>query len=80
MKQLRTMSLVEELANVVAGYGIAVMTQVLVFPLFGLSVTLAENMMIGVIFIVVSITRSSTFAAVVRTDQGCQSLRRPCRT
>lgn len=60
MKQSRAMSLVEALANVVVGYGIAVVTQVLVFPLFGLTVTLTENMVIGVIFTVVSIARSFT--------------------
>lgn len=58
MKQSRTMSLVESLTNVAVGYGIAVVTQILVFPLFGLSITLAENMAMGAIFTVVSIARS----------------------
>lgn len=60
MKQSRTMSLVESLTNVAVGYGIAVITQILVFPLFGLSTTLAENMAMGAIFTVVSIARSFT--------------------
>jgi hypothetical protein len=60
MTQSRTMSLVESLTNVVAGYGIAVVTQMMVFPLFGLTVTLAENMAIGGIFTMVSIARSYT--------------------
>jgi len=58
MKQSRAMSLVEATANVVVGYGVAVLTQLLVFPLFGLHTTLAENLMIGAIFTVVSIARS----------------------
>ena len=58
MKQSRTMSLVESLTNVAIGYGIAVITQILVFPLFGLSTTLAENMAMGAIFTLVSIARS----------------------
>ncbi|MFC5385446.1 hypothetical protein ACFPLB_05620 [Aquamicrobium segne] len=58
MKQSRIMSLVESLTNVAVGYGIAVVTQILVFPLFGLSTTLAENMAMGAIFTVVSIARS----------------------
>jgi hypothetical protein len=33
MKQSRAMSLVEAIANVVVGYGVAVLTQLLVFPL-----------------------------------------------
>lgn len=58
MKQSRVMSLVEAIANVVVGYGVAVLTQLLVFPLFGLQTTLAENLVIGAIFTVVSIARS----------------------
>jgi hypothetical protein len=46
MKQSRLMSLVESLANVLVGYGVAVATQMVVFPLFGL------------IFTAVSIVRS----------------------
>ncbi|WP_055456512.1 DUF7220 family protein [Pannonibacter indicus] len=58
MKQSRTMSLVESLANVAVGYGIAVLTQILIFPIFGLHTTLAQNLMMGGIFTVVSIGRS----------------------
>ena len=58
MKQSRAMSLVESLTNVAVGYGIAVITQILVFPLFGLTTTLSENMAMGAIFTVVSIVRS----------------------
>jgi len=58
MKQSRLMSLMESLANVLAGYGVAVITQMLVFPLFGLAVTVTENLLIGLIFTAVSIVRS----------------------
>jgi hypothetical protein len=58
MKQSRAMSLIEATANVVVGYGVAVLTQLLVFPMFGLHTTLAKNLMIGAIFTVVSIARS----------------------
>jgi hypothetical protein len=58
MKQSRTMSLVEAIANVAVGYGIAVLTQILIFPIFGLHTTLAQNLMMGAIFTVVSIGRS----------------------
>ena len=58
MKQSRLMSLLESLANVLVGYGVAVATQMLVFPLFGLAVTFTENLLIGLIFTVVSIVRS----------------------
>ena len=36
----------------------AVVTQILVFPLFGLAVTVTENLLIGLIFTTVSIVRS----------------------
>ncbi len=58
MKQSRLMSLMESLTNVLVGYGVAVVTQMLVFPLFGLVVTVTENMLIGLIFTAVSIVRS----------------------
>lgn len=47
MRQSRLMSLVEAVANVAVGYVVALATQLLVFPIFGLSTRLAANMMIG---------------------------------
>ena len=58
MKQSRRMSLVESLANVAVGYGIAVLTQIAVFPFFGLHVSLADNLVMGAVFTIVSIARS----------------------
>ena len=58
MKQSRAMSLVEAVTNVVVGYGVAVVTQILIFPVFGLNTTLAQNLKMGVIFSFVSIARS----------------------
>ena len=58
MKQSRLMSLIEAVANVVVGYGVAVVTQILIFPIFGLHTTLAQNLKMGAVFTVVSIARS----------------------
>ena len=58
MKQSRIMSLVEAVANVIVGYGVAVLTQVLIFPIFGLHTTLSQNRKLGFVFTVVSIGRS----------------------
>ncbi|MDN2565268.1 hypothetical protein N1F89_03460 [Aquibium sp. A9E412] len=58
MKQSHTMSLVESLANVVVGFGVAVVTQMLIFPIFGLHTTLAQNLQMGAVFTTVSIARS----------------------
>lgn len=52
------MSFAEALANVAVGYGIAVATQIAVFPVFGLHASLADNLLMGAIFTVVSIVRS----------------------
>ena len=58
MKQSRIMSLVEAVANVIVGYGVAVATQILIFPIFGLHTTLAKNLKMGVVFTIVSLVRS----------------------
>ena len=58
MKQSHIMSLVEAVANVVVGYGVAVVTQILIFPMFGLHTTLVQNLKMGLVFTVVSIGRS----------------------
>ena len=58
MKQTHLMSLVESVANVIVGYGVAVVTQILIFPVFGLHTTLAQNLKMGAIFTIVSIARS----------------------
>ncbi|MDG2295132.1 MAG: hypothetical protein P8L41_05520 [Paracoccaceae bacterium] len=58
MKQSRLMSLIEAITNVIVGYGVAVMTQILVFPMFGLQTTLGENLTLGGIFTIVSLLRS----------------------
>ena len=56
--QSRWMSLVEAITNIAVGYGLAVLTQIIVFPLFGLHATLSENVLIGGIFTLISLVRS----------------------
>ncbi len=58
MKQSRLISLLEAITNVALGYGIAVVTQVAVFPLFGLYLSLSDNLLISGVFTVVSVARS----------------------
>jgi hypothetical protein len=58
MKQSRLMSMVEAITNVIVGYGLAVVTQIIVFPWFGLQTTLGENLAMGGIFTIVSLIRS----------------------
>jgi len=56
--QSRWMSLIEATTNIVVGYGLAVLTQMLVFPVFGLRASLGENLAIGAVFTVISLVRS----------------------
>ena len=60
MIQSRCMSLVEAVANVAVGYALAVATQIVVFPWFGLHPSLGENLAIGAIFVGISLLRSYT--------------------
>lgn len=65
--QSRLMSLVESVANVIVGYGVAVVTQILIFPIFGLHATLAQNLKMGLVFTVVSICRSFLLRRIFET-------------
>lgn len=56
--QSRAQSAVEAVANVAIGYGVAVAAQVVLFPLFGIDVSMQTNLAIGAAFTVVSLVRS----------------------
>ena len=58
MLQSRRLSRVEAVTNVVVGYVLAVLTQLIVFPWFGLTATLQDNLAIGAAFVGVSPIRS----------------------
>jgi len=56
--QSKKMSLTETLLNTAIGFGIAMLTQVVVFPWFGIHIPAHEHALIGLAFTVVSIARS----------------------
>jgi len=56
--QSRRLSLIEAFANVVVGYVLAVVTQIIVFPLFGLHTSLGDNLALGAVFVGISLLRS----------------------
>jgi hypothetical protein len=56
--QSRRQSLIEAITNVVVGYALAVLTQIVVFPWFGLQVPFRDNLAIGAIFVIISLLRS----------------------
>jgi len=56
--QSRLQSFGEAVINIVIGYGLAIATQILVFPLYGIKASVASNFSMGAIFTVVSLIRS----------------------
>lgn len=56
--QTRTHSLIESITNVAIGYGVAVLSQIAIFPLFDIHVSISDNLMIGAWFTTISILRS----------------------
>jgi hypothetical protein len=57
MTQSRRMSLIESATNVIVGYVLAIVTQIVVFPWFGLETGLQEHLSIGLAFVGVSLAR-----------------------
>ena len=58
MNQTRLESLIEVCVGVAIGWVIALITQLIVFPKFGINVTISEQLGISVIFTIVSIIRT----------------------
>jgi len=58
VSQTRLQSLIETMINIGIGYGIALVSQIVVFPLFGIHIPISDNVFIGAIFTVISIARS----------------------
>jgi len=58
LSQSRIQSAVESVANVVVGYGVAVASQVAIFPFFGIHIPLSSNLAIGAWFTAISLLRS----------------------
>jgi len=58
MTQTRTASLIESVFNVVIGYGVALVSQLVIFPMFGIQLPLSDNLAIGAWFTVISLVRS----------------------
>lgn len=58
MQQTRMGSLIESLMNIVIGYGVALISQIVIFPLFDVYVSMTTNMLIGAWFTLISLVRS----------------------
>ena len=58
MSQTRLQSALESAANVAVGYLVALASQLVVFPLFGIHIPFSTNLAIGAWFTVISLVRS----------------------
>lgn len=58
MSQSKKGSLAEALMNIAIGYFVAVGSQILIFPFFGINIPVHDNLAIGLCFTVVSLIRS----------------------
>jgi len=56
--QSRLGSLIESLMNVAIGFCVALLSQIVVFPVVGIHVSLSTNLEIGAYFTVISVVRS----------------------
>lgn len=57
MRQSRRMSIIEAITNVAVGYALAVATQMLVFPWFGLHASFGDSLALGLVFTGISLIR-----------------------
>lgn len=58
MSQTRFMSFVESMANIAVGYLVALVSQLAVFPMFGIHIPFTSNLAIGAWFTAISLVRS----------------------
>jgi len=56
--QTKTVSMIESISNVVIGYGVALLSQIIIFPIYGIDINLKTNIVIGFWFTLISIIRS----------------------
>lgn len=57
MEQTKLGSLIETILNTLIGFGVALLSQIVVFPLFDIHVPLSTNLGIGAWFTAISVTR-----------------------
>ena len=58
MSQSRLGSFIEAWINVLIGFGINFIANLLIFPLFGFHITLSENLLMGFLYTGISVARS----------------------
>jgi len=58
MNQTKLESLLESIVNILIGYFVALLSQLIIFPLVGIDVPLSTNLIIGFWFTAISLVRS----------------------
>ena len=58
MAQTKLESAIEAVANVLIGYFVAVISQMVIFPIFGIYVGIMDNLLISLYFTCISVVRS----------------------
>lgn len=56
--QSKLSSFVESLANILIGYFVALLSQLAIFPMFGIDLPFSSNLVLGAWFTVISLVRS----------------------
>lgn len=56
--QTKYQSFIESLTNILIGYLTALLSQLIIFPLFNIDVTFQDNLLIGLYFTIISLIRS----------------------
>lgn len=58
MQQTRLGSFIEAWINVLIGFGINFIANLLILPMFGFNITLMDNLYIGILYTIISVVRS----------------------
>jgi membrane protein implicated in regulation of membrane protease activity len=56
--QSKLHSFLESALNIVIGYVVAILSQLIIFPMFGIHIPFHENLLMGLFFTVISLIRS----------------------
>jgi len=70
--QSKKHSLIESITNTAIGYIVAILSQMIIFPIFGIHVDTSTHLLIGLWFTVVSIVRSYALRRIFtkKTEHG----------
>lgn len=56
--QSKKQSLLEAFVNIAIGYSVAITSQILIFPMFGIHIALVDDLIIGLYFTAISVVRT----------------------